>query len=154
VRAWRIGLVGAGVLVIGVGTLVLLTDVAPGRYPGILAWLVAALIVHDGLLSPAVFVVTVLARRAGRVVPWGIVLLAQGALVVVALLTALVVPEILKQAIGSANPSILPLDYVRNLAGIVLGVVVVTAIGSVVYARVLSRREKDRPSTDQESASR
>ena len=51
---------------------------------------------------------------------------------IAAIVTALVVPEILKQAIGSANPTILPLDYALNLGLFLAGLAVATAVAVLV----------------------
>lgn len=145
VRRWQIGLVVFGVALLGVGGLVLLNDVKPERYLGIAAWFIGALIVHDGIAAMAVFGVSVIMRKAGRRIPLPVIAIIQGALVVGAIVTAIVIPEILKKAIGSANASILPLDYALNLGLFYAGLAVVTAAAIAVYA-ALARRQKLRPS--------
>lgn len=145
VRRWRIGLIAVGLALLALGGVVLLMDVSPTRYPGIVAWFIGALIIHDGIIAMVVFGVSVLLRRSAARIPWGVIAIVQGALVVAAIVTAIVVPEILKQRIGSANPSILPLDYGLNLALFYIGLAVVTG-GAIVLYRILARRQKLRPS--------
>ncbi len=142
----RIALIVVGVLVIGLGGIVLLNDVNPARYLGIVLWFAGALVIHDGLIAPVVLGVHLLLRRAGRRIPVAVILIVQGALVVAALMTALVVPEILKQGIGSANPTILPLDYAGNLLRFYAGLALVTAASiAVVLLRSRTARRADAP---------
>ncbi len=143
VRRWQIAFIAAGVLIIGLGGVVLLLDVNPARYLGIALWFAGALVLHDAVVAPVVLGVHLLLRRAGRRIPLSVVLILQGALVVAALMTALVVPEILKQGIGSANPTILPLDYAGNLIRFQVGLALVTAVSIAIAVRV-DRRARSR----------
>jgi len=126
---------GVGMLVLG--GVVLLLLVPPTNYVGILVWFAGALIIHDGLVAFGVFGVSLLLRRRFT---HGTLVILQGALVVAALFTAIVVPEILKKNIGTANPTLLPLDYGRNLLVFYAGLVLVTAVVLVVRARLAARR--------------
>lgn len=148
-RRWRVALIVVGVGLLLLGGIVLLNDVAPKRYIGILAWLAGAIIIHDGIIAPAVFGVSLAMRRAGRRIPLPVILIVQGAIVVGAIMALLVFPEIAKQAIGSANPSILPLDYTGNLIGFYIALAVSTAVAIGIYL-VVTRRQNARPSTSQD----
>ncbi len=139
VQRWQVGLIVFGVGLLAVGGVVLLMDVKPERYLGILAWFIGALIVHDGIAAMAVFGVSTVMRRAGRRIPAVVIAILQAALVIGAIFTAIVVPEILKQAIGSANPTILPLNYGLNLALFYAALTVVTA-AAIAVALVTRRR--------------
>lgn len=145
IRRWQIGLVAFGIALLVVGGIVLLMDVKPERYLGIVAWFAGALIIHDGIAAMAVFGVSVLMRRAGKRIPFPVIAIVQGALVIAAIFAAIVVPEILKQMIGSANPSILPLNYGLNLALFYAGLAVATAVAIAIYL-VVAKRQKLRPS--------
>ena len=145
IRRWQVGLVSFGLALLLVGGVVLLNDVNPSKYLGIVAWFAGALIVHDGIAAMVVFGISVLMRRAGKVIPFGVIAILQGALVIGAIVTAIVVPEILKKSIGSANPTILPLDYGLNLVLFYAGLAAVTAVAIAVYF-VIARRQKLRPS--------
>ena len=145
VRRWRTGLVIFGIALLGLGGVVLLNDVSPTRYVGIAIWFVGALILHDGVAAFAIFGISIVMRRAGTRIPLPVIAIVQGALVVGAIVTAIVVPEILKKNIGSANPTILPLDYGLNLVLFYAGLAVVTAAAIAGYL-VLARRQKLRPS--------
>lgn len=94
----------------------LIAVISPDRWLGIAAWLLGALLVHDGFIAFAVLGFSVLVRRLETPVPFAVILIIQGAVVVALIVTALVVPAAIKQTLGSANPSILPLDYTGNLA--------------------------------------
>ena len=141
-RRWQVGLIGFGVALLGLGGIVLLMDVDPSRYIGIAIWFVGALIVHDGLGAMAVFGISVLMRRFGRRIPFAVIAIVQGALVIAAIVAALVIPEILKKNIGSANPTILPLDYGLNLALFYAGLAVVTALAIAAYLVFARRRAR------------
>jgi hypothetical protein len=121
-----------------VGGIVFLLDVKPATYPGVVAWLAGAIVLHDGVAALAVFGATVLVRRADGI-PFAVRAIVQGAAAIAALVVVLVTPEIIKQAIGSANPSILPLDYLGNLllfnAGLVFATVVAIAVTLVLRRR-------------------
>ena len=139
-RRWQIGLIAVGVLLLALGGLVLVLDVGPSEFVGIAIWFAGAIILHDGILAPIVFGVSLMLRRAGKRIPLGALLIVQGAVVVGAMTALLVVPEQLKQAIGTANPTILPLNYGVNL--VVFGVVLiaVTVLAVVVYLRRVRAR--------------
>ena len=148
-RRWQVGLVVVGLALLVLGGAVLLADVSPTKYLGIAAWFVGALIIHDGVAAMVVFGVSVLLRRVGRRIPAAVLAIVQGALVIAAIVTAIVVPEILKRMLGSANPTILPLDYGRNLALFYVALAVVTAAVVGGYL-VVARRAKLRPSSSQD----
>lgn len=142
VRRWQIALIGLGVvgLLIALGQLIEL--VAPTRWVAIAAWLLGALVIHDGVLAIVVLGASVLVRRVKAPIPFAVIVIVQGAVVVTAIVTMLVLPAIVKQAVGSANPSVLPLDYVANLAIFTVGVAVVTALVVGGYLTVRMLRQK------------
>jgi hypothetical protein len=150
-RVAQIVLIVAGVLMLGIGGIVVLNDVGSLQsYGGILLWFVGAIIIHDAIIAPVVFGIGVLMRKVGRRIPGAVLLILQAAIVVVAIMTALVVPEILKKDIGTANPTILPLDYAANLSGFYGLIVVLTVVAIVVYLLIAARRQKPRPSSSQD----
>lgn len=140
----RVLLIAGGLGFLGLGGLVLLLDVNPARYRGIALWFAGAIVVHDAIIAPGVFVAGIVLRRLGRRLPGAILVIIQVALVPLAILTAIVVPEILKKQIGSANPTILPLDYLPNLLGLSLAVGIATLAAITVYVLVAARRAKPR----------
>jgi hypothetical protein len=142
IRRWRIGLVVVGLLLLAIGGIVLVNDVSPKKYVGIVIWFAGALIVHDGIVSPLVFAFGLGLRRMGKRIPFAVLALVQGAIVIALLVALIVVPEILKKKIGSANPTILPLDYGPHLAVFFASLVVLTALAAAVYLLVAARRQK------------
>ncbi len=148
VLLWRGWLITLGVLLLAIGGATFLKDVNPADYPGVAAWLAGAIIVHDGVGAIAVFAVTALVRRIDHRVSFAMLAIAQGAAAVAVIVTVIVVPEIVKQAIGSANASILPLDYFRNLLLFYLGLAAAVSVTSVVVALRRRRRATVRPATE------
>lgn len=150
-RTAQIVLIVAGVLMLGIGGIVLLNDVNSIKsYGGILLWFAGAIIIHDAIIAPVVFGIGVVMRKVGKRLPGAILLILQAAIVVVAIMTALVVPEILKKEIGTANPTILPLDYAANLSGFYGLIALLTVAAIVIYLLVAARRQKPRPSSSQD----
>lgn len=141
--AVRAALVVLGVGLLLVGAVVFLKDVNPATYPGVAVWLAGAIVLHDGIAAMAVFGVTVLVRRAISI-PFVVRAIVQGAAVIGVLLAVLVAPEIVKQAIGTANPSILPLDYVGNLLLVEAGLVAATVVAILVALNVRASRRSRR----------
>ncbi|MGC5223882.1 hypothetical protein ACPW96_15020 [Micromonospora sp. DT81.3] len=134
-------LIGSGVLVAVIGGIVLLNDIPPRQYPAIIVWLVAVLIAHDVVIAGIVFGVAFAGRRVEGRMPHRSILVAQGALAVGGIMVLLVVPEIVKKAVGTANPSILPLDYGDNLA-ILLVALAVAATAAIGLHAVLDRQRR------------
>lgn len=148
-RITRWVLVAIGVALTALGAAVLLVDVSASSYPGLLLWLAASLVLHDGVLAIIVLVVSVVLRRSSRRIPFGVLLIVQGAAVVAAIVSLLVVPEILKKGIGTPNPSVLPLDYGANLLGFYVVLTILTALAVMIYLRVrASRKMRLSPTSD------
>ncbi|MCU1405510.1 MAG: hypothetical protein JWQ43_1813 [Glaciihabitans sp.] len=142
IRAWRVALVAVGVALLVVGGITLINDVAPTQYLGILIWLAGALVLHDGIAAIIIFVIGLLLRRAGKRLPFAVIAIVQGALVVAVIATLVALPESIKKNLGTNSSSILPLDYGANLLWFYLGLAVVTAVTIVVFLRVHARRTK------------
>jgi hypothetical protein len=143
-RRVRIGLVGLGILLLVLGVITLLNDVGdPESYLGLAAWLLGAVVIHDGIISFAVFGASVIMRRLGGTlrIPLPVILIVQGALVVGGIMALVVVPEIMKKSIGTANPTLLPLDYGLHLAVFYAVLVPLTVVAITAYL-VLARRRR------------
>ena len=147
-RRVQIVLVVVGVALLAVGGITLLNDVNPKRYIGLASWLIGALIIHDGIIAPTVFVIILFFRRANKRIPVIFLLIVQGAIVIGSIIALLVVPEILKKAIGAANPTLLPLDYSTNLVVFLIGLAILTGIALGAYA-ALSRAKARSPLTQE-----
>jgi membrane-bound metal-dependent hydrolase YbcI (DUF457 family) len=148
-RGWRVVIGAIGVLVVLLGGFTFLTDVRPDNYLGVVVWLAGAIVLHDGVGAIGVFVVSVLVRKVGRRVPFIVLVIAQAAAAIWVIVLVLVVPEIVKQAIGTANPSILPLDYTANLVTFSAALVALAAFATATAA-VIGRIR--RPASHSEDA--
>lgn len=143
IAAWRAVLIGFGLVVLATGVGALFAEVAPSNYLGIALWLVAALILNDALAALAVVGFSVLLRRfaatpGGSRIPFLVFVVVQGALFVGVLVTLVVLPELIHQANGTANPSVLPLDYAGNL--LLFQAALVVATGMTILALLMVRR--------------
>lgn len=132
-RAARGILIAIGLGLLGVGTVLLLTEVAPSRWLGVAVWVGAAILLHDGVVAPVVVAIGLGAERVrGRL---GLdvrgVAVAQGALLVGAILTAITIPALVASTLGNPNPTILVGSYGIALAVIwaVLAAVAAIALG-------------------------
>lgn len=134
-RSFWIGLVvGGGIMAYGV---VGLFDASPATQPSNLAaFLFGAGIVHDAVLAP---VVVLVGWAVARVVPAWARPPVWFALAASGLLTLFSWPLVRGWGRREANPSLLPLDYGRNLV-VALLVVWVVALGDV--ARRARRRSR------------
>jgi hypothetical protein len=145
IRRWRIGLILLGVGLMAIGGIVALTWLSPHQYPQVILWLIGALIVHDAIIAPSVFVVTLLARRLSARVPAVIIAIVEGALVIAGIVTLLFLPEVIKKAIGTNSSSILPQSYGLHLAVFYAVMAILTIAAVMFYRRLLMRRQKLRP---------
>lgn len=143
-RGTRVTLVVVGVALVAAGAYFLLAGVPPGTYLAIVAWFAGALVVHDGIIAPVVFGLSLLLRRAGTRIPWAVLAIVQAALVVAAVFAAVVIPAALKKGIGTANPTLLPLEYSRNLLLFYAVLVVLTAAAIGLYLAVARRARAHR----------
>jgi hypothetical protein len=134
-RLARIILIAVGLAGLFFGALILVQEERPDQILGVVIWIVAAIIVHDGILSPLLLLVDVWMRRAGRRIPYAVLAIVQGGVVVGAIMSMLVLPEIYKKSLGVKNPTILPLDYGLNLALFWVAVAVLTAAACALYLR-------------------
>ena len=146
-------LIGVGVLGLLLGAAVLVSKQSPVQIVGVGLWMLGAILLHDAVLSPFVLGVSVLVRRAGRRPAtasashsaqsrrtWrGVLLIIQGGVIVGAILTLVVVPEIYAKTLGTANPTVLPSDYALRLSVMWVVIAGVTALASVVYAWRLAK---------------
>ncbi|MEC5150933.1 hypothetical protein [Cryobacterium sp. GrIS_2_6] len=135
-RVTRIVLITLGLAGLAWGAYVLVDSVKPARIPGIVLWMGAAIVLHDGVISPLVFFCGILLRRAGHRISGTVILVLQGALVVGSVMSLIVVPLLIAQSRGTGNPTVLPLDYGVNFAVFWAAVAVVTAaVSFALYAR-------------------
>ncbi|MFC5831784.1 hypothetical protein [Nonomuraea insulae] len=94
----------AGVALVGLGFAGLVMDSDPIGWAW---WFGGVLVAHDAILAPAVLLAGLVLGRTGR---W-----AKAAAVVAGTVTLATLPTVLALGRRADNPSILPLDYLRNL---------------------------------------
>jgi hypothetical protein len=140
VRRWRIGLIVLGIAILVLSVDILFTTVRPTKYVGIAEWFIAAIIVHDALVAPMVFLAGIVLRRMGRRIPLAVLAIVQGGLVIGAVFTIVLVPEILAQRNAHLFETLLPFDYVKNLGILWVGTLVLTAATVVGYLIVTRYR--------------
>ncbi|HJV14439.1 MAG TPA: hypothetical protein VJ625_11150 [Propionibacteriaceae bacterium] len=132
-KEWRIVLAVAGVALAAFGVLRLVTEVPPSRLLILGLWLIAALIIHDALLSPSVVGVGWLLRRY---VPDRGRRYLQLALIMIALVTVIAVPMIFLRGSQPASKALLLRNYGTNLI-MIMGVIAVLSL--VLYAARVAR---------------
>ncbi|MFI8824791.1 hypothetical protein [Streptomyces sp. NPDC053431] len=127
----RHALGGLGLVLIGLGGWLVADQPDPWAVP---VWLAGAVVLHDGIIAPAVFAVGLLlvGRRQRGV--WRGALLVAGSVVLVTL-------PLLVRPGSPPNPSALPLPYGRNLT-IVLAAVAAAAGALVAVRRLRARRPR------------
>jgi divalent metal cation (Fe/Co/Zn/Cd) transporter len=131
-RRQRLVVGAAGVLLGLYGVIRLVTDNSPRDLFLLVVWMLAAVAVHDGVLSPAVLAVgrllTAVPARARR---W-----VQLVLVIGALVTAVAVPLLYRQGSQPESKALLVNDYGDRLAVLLA---VVGAAGLLGYAVQVAR---------------
>lgn len=138
-RAARAVLVGVGVVGLGVGAWLLVTQNRPSGLLDLLVWVVAATLLHDVVLSPLVFALGWLLRRVGRRVPIAALAVVQGAAVVGGVGSLLLLPAVHAKTMAR-NPSVVPLDYAASFAGMWVVLAAASAVGIAVVLVVQRRR--------------
>ncbi|MFK0044157.1 hypothetical protein ACIQU4_08615 [Streptomyces sp. NPDC090741] len=131
---YRYAVAGLGLVLMGLGGALLVQQPSPWR---IALWLAGAVVVHDGLIAPLVIAVAALTGAVGlrlRGVP-------RAALIVAGSLTAIALPPLLRPG-GAANPTVVPLDYLRNWLLTMAAIAVAT--GLYVVARTARRGARRR----------
>ncbi|WP_378146251.1 hypothetical protein ACFJGV_01390 [Cnuibacter sp. UC19_7] len=139
-------LIAVGAAAIALGAVVLASDQTVPQIVGVGAWLIAAIVIHDGVLAPVAFGVDVVLRRTGRRIRPVYLVVAQVAVVVGAVLTLVVAPEIRATTIGNPNPTVVPFDYGVRLAWMWAALAVLTAL--VCLAIALGSRSRRAGSGD------
>jgi hypothetical protein len=139
-HAWRVGLAASGVVMAVYGIGRLLTDIPAHSLMLLAAWLVAALLIHDGLVSPVVVAVgwtlrRLLPARGRRYV--------QIALLMSALVTIIAVPMMYRANRQPPSKAILRQNFGANLL-VLLAIIAVTTL--IAYAAQVARQaQADQP---------
>ena len=132
-KAWRIAFAASGILLGLFGVFRLLTEVPIANLVVLAGWMIGAVIIHDGILSPAViavgwFVTRTVPARARRYV--------QGGLIAGGLITVVAIPLILRAGQEPASKAILRQNFGGNLT-ILLGLVAAASL--LLYALRVAR---------------
>ncbi len=127
-RPWRISLAVAGILLGLFGAMRLLTEVPIDMLVVLATWMIAAIVIHDGVVSPLIIAVGwALARwippRARRYV--------QFSLIVAGLIAVIAIPLAYREDTQPQAESMLQQNYLGNLTFMVS---IVAAISLVAYA--------------------
>lgn len=146
-RGWRIGLAIAGVLLLGFGISRLLTQVPLSSLMWLAVWLVAAVVIHDGVLSPLVLAVGWLLRR---LIPARGRRYLQAGLIMGAMVTVVAVPMIYRSHRQPVSKAILDQNFGGNLT-LLLGLLGGATL--LAYA-VRVARDRERPAEEQGTGGR
>jgi hypothetical protein len=133
---WRVILAIAGIALglFGIGRL--LTQIPGPSLVGLGVWLIAALVIHDGIVSPLILAVGAL---VGRVPPRGRRYLQAG-LIMAAMVTVLAVPMIYRHGREPASKVLLDQNFGGNLT-LLLGVIAGASL--LAYAIRVARRQTE-----------
>ena len=136
----RVLLASAGVLLGLFGVFRLLTQVPVGDVAILALWLIGAIVIHDGILSPIVLAV---GWTIARFVPPRARRYLQGALIVAALITVVAVPMVYREGSQPAAKAILQQNFGGNLT---LLLAIIGALTLAAYAvRVATDHSPRRP---------
>ena len=132
-KAWRIILALAGLGLALFGAFRLLTEVPLRSVAFLGVWMLAALVIHDGVLSPLIVTMGWLLRR---LVPDRARRFLQIALIVCGLVTVIALPLIYLRGSQPAVKALLLRDYGANLT-VIVGIVAVVTLA--LYAIRVAR---------------
>ncbi|MET8158365.1 hypothetical protein ABZT47_18475 [Sphaerisporangium sp. NPDC005289] len=132
---WRWAGYGAGGALVVVGLAGLAADAHHTDPLGWALWFGGLVAAHDGVLAPLVAAVAVLTGAVREPYRFWV----RAALAVAGVLGLLALPMVLGIGRRADNPSLLPLDYGRNLL-LVLAAVAVAAAAAMAAARLRARR--------------
>lgn len=131
-RVWRLTFAAPGVALLGFGIFRLVTEIPFGNLAMLALWLIAAVLIHDGVLSPLVLAVgRTLAHFPPRVRRY-----LHGALITSALVTVIAVPLIYRRGSQPASKALLQQNYAAHL-GLLVSVIVGASL--LAYALRVAR---------------
>ena len=135
-KAWRIVLAIAGLSLGAFGVFRLLTEIPTGSLIKVGVWLLAALIIHDLVISPAVVSLgwTLRHKVADRERRY-----LQVALIMIATVTVIALPMIVLRGSQPPAKALLLRDYSANLA-LLIGLIAAVTVLSYAVRVVLDRR--------------
>ncbi|MGV1036499.1 MAG: hypothetical protein ACOYD0_05675 [Candidatus Nanopelagicales bacterium] len=128
----RISLIAMGLLLFALGAYNLFDQVPLKALPNLIVWLAAGVVVHDVVIAAGV---ATAGWAISRAVPAKFRASVQGGLIVAGVVAIMAIPVVIGAGRTPANPSLLPLDYGRNLVIILVVIAVITALFSLVSIR-------------------
>ena len=134
-RTWRIALSTAGILLGLFGVFRLFTETPFSHLLWLLLWLVAAVAIHDGVLSPLVVGIGWLLAKT---VPPRARRLLQGGQIAGGPITVVAIPMMLRQGLDPPAKALLLQDFRVNLAYLLA---VVATICLLLYALAVARKD-------------
>lgn len=143
-RGVRGGFILLGTVGMAYGAWLLLSRQDLGQVVEVMIWLAAAVVIHDGILAPAVLA---LGWLGGRLLPRAV---ARGAVTVLMLLgpvTLVAIPVLGRFGAKPDNPTLLDRDYVQGL--LVFAILCVCA-GVAVALGELRSRQTTQPTVEEE----
>ncbi len=141
---WLLG--SLGVLLLAYGSWRIFQFSAATRPAQLGIWLVAALVLHDGILS---WLVVGVGWLLARFVPGRARGYLQGGLITAGLVSLVAAPLIYRRGKSQPGQSLLERDYLANLLIIVACIAAVTTTAYLVRVRREARVAKHRPPADQ-----
>lgn len=137
-RAWRVILVVSGILVGLFGAVQLLAGTPFTNLLILAGWMIGAVVIHDGLIAPAVVAV---GWAVGRVVPARGRRYLQAFLIAGGLVTAIAIPLIARRDTQEPSKAILQQNYAANLT-VLLGLLAAASL--LAYAAQVARDHRRR----------
>ena len=138
-RIWRLVLGILGVLVVLYGVVNLGVHIPGPTLVWVAVWLIAAVLIHHGLVSPVVIAVGALLRR---LVPDRGRRYLQAALITAVPVTVIAIPMIYRQGSQPPSKALLLQNFTANL-GLLLGIIAARCL--VGYAIRVARDRSTRP---------
>ncbi len=138
-KALRLTLAASGILLGLYGVFRLVIEVPIGNLLVLAGWMIGAVIIHDGILSPAVIAV---GWFVGRVRPARARRYVQGGLIAGGLITIVAIPLIVHAGQEPTSKAILRQNFGGNLT-VLLGAV--AAVSLVLYAARVARDTRSHP---------
>jgi hypothetical protein len=135
---WRLALGIVGILVVLYGIINLGVHIPIQTLAWVAVWLIAAVVIHHGLVSPVVIAVSSLLRR---LIPDRGRRYLQAALIMAVPVTVIAIPMIYRQGSQPPSKALLLQNFTANL-GLLLGIIAAASL--VGYAIRVAR---DRPPT-------
>lgn len=124
-RAWRFGFAIPGLALIGFGLFRLVTEIPLRNLAVLIAWLIGAVLIHDGVLAPLVLTVA----RALAHIPQRVRRYLQAAVIASALVTVVAIPLIYRRGSQPDSKALLQQNYAAHLGVLVSAIAGVSLLG-------------------------